>query len=52
MPIMFCSAMPTSKWRAGYFFMKGWVIVDFDRSASSTTRLGTFSASSRIRAWL
>src|SRR5205814_452822 len=47
-PIMFCSAMPISKWRAGYFFMNGWVIVDFDRSASRTTRLGIFSASSRI----
>src|ERR1035437_4267720 len=48
MPIMFCSAMPTSRWRAGNFFMKAWVIVDLDRSASRTTMLGLVSPSARI----
>src|ERR1035437_113858 len=45
MPIMFCSAMPTSRWRSGNFFMNACVIVDFDRSASRTMRFGFVSPS-------
>src|SRR5579883_3157668 len=45
-PIMFCSAMPISKWRCGYFLAKASVIVDLERSASRTTSSGWVSASS------
>ena len=48
-PIILLSAMPQSKNRSGYAFLKPPVLVAAARSASSTTRSGYSSASS-IRA--
>ena len=46
MPIMFCSAMPTSTNLSGQTFWKSEVFVDPARSASRTTTSGFSSASS------
>ena len=45
-PIMLASAMPMSRKRSGYALAKLLVIVALERSASSTTSSGYFSASS------
>jgi len=39
-PTRFASAIPTLKNLSGYAFAKSFVMVDFERSASSTTTLG------------
>ena len=46
MPIMFCSAIPTSTNLSGHTFWKSEVFVDPARSASRTTTLGFSPASS------
>ena len=49
MPIMFCSAIPTSTNLSGQTFWKSEVLVDPARSASRTTTFG-FSPASSARA--
>ena len=46
-PIMFDSAIPRLNARAGYFFAKFTVMVDFDRSASSVTIRSSLAPRSR-----